>query len=89
MRKTSKDNTDDKCNDCTAVQHEIDNFRKEVLSEFRALKKNIQYYSDSCDKVTEVNKDVKELIKEIKELKSSNQTLREENTKLAQRVDEL
>lgn len=89
MRKTSKDNTDDKCNDCTAVQHEIDNFRKEVLSEFRALKKSIQYYSDSCDKVTEVNKDVKELIKEIKELKSSNQTLREENTKLAQRVDEL
>lgn len=87
--QAGKDDTDDKCNESTAVQHEIDNFRKEVLSELRSLNKSFRYCGYFCHKVAEVNKDVKEVIKEIKKLKLSNLALRKKNTKLAQRFDEL
>ncbi|KAH6942103.1 hypothetical protein HPB50_000948 [Hyalomma asiaticum] len=88
-RKTGKDDTEDKLNEGTAKQNEIDNLRREIMSELCSLKKSVQYCSDSCDNVTAMGSDIKELIKEIKELKLSNRKLKEENAKLTVRVDEL
>lgn len=70
------------------LKQEIDDFRKEIMEEFRTLKESVKYCSDTCD-VTKTNKDVQAMMKEIKELTATNQALKEENRRLTQRVEEL
>lgn len=71
------------------LKQEFDDFRKEMIDEFRKLRDSVKYCSDTCDEVTRTNKDVQAMMKEIKELTASNQALKEENRRLTQKVEEL
>ncbi|KAH9385068.1 hypothetical protein HPB48_027122 [Haemaphysalis longicornis] len=71
------------------LKQEFDDFRKEMVDEFRKLRDSVKYCSDTCDEVTRTNKDVQAMMKEIKELTASNRALKEENHRLTQRVEEL
>lgn len=71
------------------LKQELDNFRKEMMEEFRTLKEGVKYCSDTCDEVSKTNKDVQAMMKEIKELTASNRALKEENRRLTQRVEDL
>ncbi|KAH9377936.1 hypothetical protein HPB48_013591 [Haemaphysalis longicornis] len=70
-------------------KQEFDEFRKEMVDEFRKLRDTVKYCSDTCDKVTRSNKDMQAMMKEIKEVTASNRALKEENHRLTQRVKEL
>ncbi|KAH9374946.1 hypothetical protein HPB48_020048 [Haemaphysalis longicornis] len=67
----------------------FDDFRKEIVDDFCALRDSVKYCSDTCNEVTRTNRDVQAMMKEIKELTASNRALKEENHRLRQRVEEL
>lgn len=51
----------------------IEDLRREIRSEMRALKKSVQLTSDSCNEMKEIGRNVKELMREVKQLNETNQ----------------
>lgn len=67
----------------------LDELRREMRADFRALKESVKYCNDTCDGVTEIKNEIKELRKEVQNLSQKNEELTAENRKLNVKIEEL
>lgn len=67
----------------------LDDLKRELRADLRALKESVKFCSDTCDGVNEIKQELKELRKEFQGLVKRNEELTAENRKLSNRVEEL
>lgn len=67
----------------------IEDFKREMRAELRSVKDSVKFCSDTCDETKAIGSDVKALRKEISDLIKLNESLRNENKRLGQRIEEL
>lgn len=78
----------DKTKEVKDIGKTLDELRREIRADFRALKEGVKYYNDTCDGVAKIKNEIKKLRKEIKKKKKKDE-LTVESRKLNAKIKEL